>query len=272
MSAVWASYKITVNDKNNCEDAGMAQKIFDYCKEHYDWFLEWGEGPFGIEDNVISTAPAFEDADGFDMKYAGDLLDDPIGWLQEACEECKPEQLKVSVSVDASETGSQYPYRKIVATLEDGELRIDTDLQYNEFPDMESGIFDDCEELEDFQPCFAPDSFCDFLAAKNYETSDVGEVRLVFKTDDGEETEPIRINPNDCSDVSEALECEDFHLEQGYDTSLRDVVGESACKLADIDIEKVIENGRENFGDSAEFLGLSLPGLKAPVMLKVWKK
>lgn len=230
------------------------------------------------------------------MKNAGDLLDDPIGWLKAACDECKPGQLNVSVSVDASETGAPYPYRNIVAVLKDGELRTTSDLRYDEVPEMdsgliealqkdgklqydeaselESGLFDGCEELENFQPCFAPDSFCDILVAKNCSTFEVGEVGLVFKTEDGEETtEPIRINPNECENVYEALECKDFYLEQGCDTSLLDADGNRVCKLADIDIAKVLENEQKwNLDESAEFLGLSLPGLKKPIMLKAWKK
>lgn len=274
MSAVWASYRIEVKNKRNCKDAKMAQKIFDYCKEHFDWFLEWGEGPFGIKGNVISTDPAFKEFDGFDLKNAGGLFEDPIGWLKAACDECKPGQLNVSVFVDADETGAMYPYRKIEAILKDGELRTTTDLEYCMVPDLESGMFSGCEELENFQAGFAPDSFGDILVVKNCSTLEVGEVLLVFKTKDGEETtEPIRINPGSCDDVYESLVCGNYYLEQGRDTTLMDAGGHRVCRLSDINIKNVLENEKEAYPDeTAEFLGLFLPGLKKPIMLNAWKK
>lgn len=267
MSEVYASFKLTFKKKNGKPDAALAKKVFDWCKNEYDWFLEFGdEGPFGIEDNVISTDPAFEYGDGFCIKHT--LDGNELEWCETIYNKFKPGCMEVKVFSDASECRNCMTKKSITAIGKDGHFTETSNLVFDEFDYYSKNWpFAGAPELEaSYAAGFAYDSYDGYLL---YRGSKWGVVELAFEYEDGTvENYPITIDGN--GDLFGAVQSDRYFLKCPLVEAFLDASGHPIRKLTDLDYEKTIEKNESLKG--VKFLGIIIADEKKPIVLKAWKK
>lgn len=265
MSEVYASFDITFKKKNGKPDNAVAKKVFDWCKQEYEWFLEWGDGPFGLKGNVISTAPAFEGGDGLCIKNT--LNGRELGWCEAIFKKFNPEYMEVNVFSDASECTDCMTKKIINAVGKNGSFSETKHMVFDEFDyESDSSPFKDADELNvAYAPGVAYDSCDGFLiyCGRNWEY-----LELAIKNKKGRE-ENLAIVVDGGGDLPSAVHSGKFILKLPSGDPLLNSAGKPIRSLADLDFENTVEKSEEYAG--CKLLGIKLVNEKKPIVLEAWK-
>lgn len=210
MSAGYAYYSIRILNKQNEPDPELAQKIFDWCKDKYPWWSEYGGeddgGPFFID---TSDASIYSDEWNIKRSDGIDSFSD-LDWLQDVYEEFHPYQMIAFLHLDYGETSMDlHSLFKGRVRERKGERKFVTTMSCN-FTDClgEYGAYG-IQDSSNFN--YMSDSFEEMcLVFRNYETDELElslNVQVVADSDEYEDD-----LSGACMDGEFKLTCDGYDL------------------------------------------------------------
>ncbi len=248
MSATWGYFSIEIKKSNKTMDKKLAQKIFDWCKEHFDWFGEGVEN----EQLCLEDGKIYSDNDFCVEDYSVEM--EPLGWLNEVYEEFHPEQMIVRNVYHYTNAAGEYTprsacFRLVAACVQDGELVLEGDFCYGEYEDPSFEDF--------FQFSYQADDFHGYMLGTNFRNKPDDMVRLCFKDGNRIIKELVELWPrklNAADEIELAVINNDFCLTIcDSEIPLLNAAGRVIDRFEKMDLEKTFK-GTEF--EKMEFLGI----------------
>ncbi|MCQ2096877.1 MAG: hypothetical protein MJY87_02905 [Fibrobacter sp.] len=229
-------------------DKKLAQKIFDWCKEHFDWFGEGVEN----EQLCLEDGKIYSDNDFCVEDYSVEMK--PLGWLNEVYEEFHPEQMIVRNVYHYTNAAGEYTpgsacFRLVAACVQDGELVLEGDFCYGEYEDPSFKDF--------FQFSYQADDFHGYMLGTNFRNKPDDMVKLCFKDGNRIIKELVELWPrklNAADEIESAVINNDFCLTIcDSEIPLLNAAGRVIDRFEKMDLEKTFK-GTEF--EKMEFLGI----------------
>lgn len=109
-------FEIKIMTKTGKPSNAMAQKLFDYCQEEYDWFND----SMVLEDNVIHTD--YDNDYGSDVDF--DAESEPFDWLKSACRDVNPELMEATCDINLTDYRLENGNFYAEGNFKDGKFRV----------------------------------------------------------------------------------------------------------------------------------------------------
>lgn len=248
MSATWGYFSIEIKKSNKTMDKKLAKKIFDWCKEHFDWFGEGVEN----EQLCLEDGKIYSDNDFCVEDYSVEM--EPLGWLNEVYEEFHPEQMIVRNVYHYTNAAGEYTpgsacFRLVAACVQDGELVSEDDFYYGEYEDPSFEDF--------FHFYYQADDFHGYMLGTDFMEKPASFVRLCFKDGNRIVKEIVELwseRLNSADEIEEAVINNSFCFTIcDSEIPLLNAAGHVIDRFEKMDVEKTFKG---TVYEDTEFLGI----------------